>query len=104
MERCISRSALKGWSKHVGLSRRERSSSLFTPYIGMWTSLLRLAAVAVHLRENLETLLAENRRTKMVARNEAIQEEDWTTERRAAWDAADETLENAVTLAYPKSE
>lgn len=51
----------------------------------------------------LETLLAGTKRTKTMARNRAVQEEDWTTERRTAPGAVKEMLENAVTLACPKS-
>lgn len=39
---------------------------------------------------------------KRVAWNKTIQEENWTTERRASSNAAKETLDNAVTLACPK--
>lgn len=61
----------------------------------MRTSMPRLAEVVEAVRELLEALLAGTSRTKRVAENKTIQEGDWTTERRAAWDSARDALENA---------
>lgn len=69
----------------------------------MCRSLPRLATVTPPPRRRLETLLAGTKRTKRVARNRTIQEEARKKERRVVWDAAYETLENAVALACPKS-
>lgn len=68
----------------------------------MRTPFVNLAAVAEPLHELLEELLAGTKCSKRMRNNRMLQEEDWTAERGAAWMAAKNVLQNAMTLAYTK--
>lgn len=66
------------------------------------TSLIALAVVVGPLRAMLDELKAATSRTKRVAANPVIKEEDWAKDQLAAWEGATAVLQNAVTLASLK--
>lgn len=70
----------------------------------MKVSLVKLALVVGPLREWLEKILAGTRHTNQAIDNRFLREEGWTLEWAAALTAAKETLQNTVTLAYPRPE
>lgn len=86
MEWRISRSALRGQSTRLYLSRGGELMLFLQDVHWIRTSLPQLATVVGYLREFLETLLAGTKYTKRLMWNRAIQKEHWTTERRVAWD------------------
>lgn len=67
----------------------------------MRTAFPGLAAMKAPLRALLETCFRNMSRTKRVATRSDITDEEWTKDRKPAWDTVKALVEDTVPLGYP---